>query len=130
MPVVLSHARLCLGRLASLSTKKCTSTACRTAALPLTRPFTGSAPTAAGRSNLLATNARGRALQELLDGKDAEKEETEDAGLPAVTSLEWESPLSILKYPDPRLRAANAPIGVFDDTLRSLAEEMFVLMYE
>lgn len=35
-----------------------------------------------------------------------------------VPTADWESPLSInsiLQYPDPRLRAVNARIGVFDD---------------
>lgn len=36
----------------------------------------------------------------------------------------------MLQYPDPRLRAVNARIGVFDDTLRKLAEEMFEVMYQ
>jgi hypothetical protein len=49
---------------------------------------------------------------------------------PAVTKLEWTRPLSILKYPDPRLRAKNALVGVFDDTIVELAKEMFDLMYE
>lgn len=49
--------------------------------------------------------------------------------LAAVTSLEWQSPLSILKYPDPRLRAVNAKIGVFNETLLRLAKEMIEVMY-
>ena len=47
-----------------------------------------------------------------------------------MSKLEWQSPLSVVRYPDPRLRAVNARIGVFDDTLRRLAEEMFEVMYE
>jgi hypothetical protein len=47
----------------------------------------------------------------------------------AVTELVWEKPLTILNYPDPRLRAPNARIGVFDDRLRQLAAEMFDVMY-
>jgi len=48
----------------------------------------------------------------------------------AVTELVWDRPLTILNYPDPRLRAPNAKIGVFDERLRQLAAEMFDLMYE
>lgn len=48
----------------------------------------------------------------------------------AVTNLEWQPPLKIVQYPDPRLRAPNAAIGCFDDSLRRLAQEMFELMYE
>jgi len=47
-----------------------------------------------------------------------------------VSKLEWQSPLTVLQYPDPRLRAQNARIGVFDDSLRQLAEEMFEVMYQ
>ena len=47
----------------------------------------------------------------------------------AVTELVWERPLTVLNYPDPRLRAPNARIGVFDDRLRQLAAEMFDVMY-
>ena len=36
----------------------------------------------------------------------------------------------MVRYPDPRLRAQNARIGAFDDTLRRLAEEMFEVMYQ
>ena len=48
----------------------------------------------------------------------------------AVTDLVWDRPLTILNYPDPRLRAPNAKIGVFDERLQQLAAEMFDLMYE
>ena len=49
---------------------------------------------------------------------------------PAATKLEWPSPLAVLRYPDPRLRAVNALVGVFDDSLRQLAAEMFEVMYQ
>lgn len=49
---------------------------------------------------------------------------------PAVTKLEWTSPLTIVKYPDPRLRAPNAKVGVFDDSLVRLAKEMIEIMYQ
>jgi peptide deformylase len=47
-----------------------------------------------------------------------------------VTQLQWASPLQVVPYPDPRLRAPNGRVGAFDDSLRRLAEEMFVVMYE
>ncbi|GLI60620.1 hypothetical protein VaNZ11_002782 [Volvox africanus] len=50
--------------------------------------------------------------------------------VPTVTKLEWTSPLHIVKYPDPRLRAVNARIGVFDDSLLRLAKEMIEIMYQ
>ncbi len=48
---------------------------------------------------------------------------------PAVTDLAWESPLQIIRYPDPRLRAPNARIGVFDERLARLSRELFEVMY-
>jgi peptide deformylase len=71
-----------------------------------------------------------RALQELLDNK---AEDEEDEGVVSITLKEpvaFTSPLSILKYPDPLLRAPNATIECFDDSLKSLTDEMFEIMYE
>lgn len=48
----------------------------------------------------------------------------------AVENLEWQEPLAIVKYPDPRLRAPNARIAKFDDNLKQLARRMFEIMYE
>jgi peptide deformylase len=48
----------------------------------------------------------------------------------AVDKLEWATPLSIIKYPDPRLRAVNAKIAVFDDSLKQLASQMMEIMYQ
>jgi peptide deformylase len=48
----------------------------------------------------------------------------------AVDKLQWSTPLSIIKYPDPRLRAVNAKIAVFDGTLKQLAAQMFEIMYQ
>lgn len=47
----------------------------------------------------------------------------------AVSNLQWDSPLDIVRYPDPRLRAKNAKISVFDDSVKQLAAEMFEIMY-
>lgn len=84
------------------------------------------------RKSVIA-NARGarRALQELLDTKGQNEEEEEQLTGPVLKdSVQWTSPLSIVKYPDPVLRAPNAIIDCFDDSLRRLAEEMFEVMYE
>jgi peptide deformylase len=48
----------------------------------------------------------------------------------AVDKIEWSQPLRIVKYPDPRLRAKNARVAVFDDSLLALAKEMMKVMYE
>ncbi|XP_010675096.2 peptide deformylase 1B, chloroplastic/mitochondrial [Beta vulgaris subsp. vulgaris] len=44
--------------------------------------------------------------------------------------LQFESPLKIVEYPDPRLRAKNKPIDKFDDNLKKLVSEMFDVMYK
>ena len=50
--------------------------------------------------------------------------------LVAVSKLEWSKPLQIVQYPDPRLRALNAKVEVFDESLVQLAKEMIALMYQ
>ncbi|WOK98519.1 peptide deformylase 1B, chloroplastic [Canna indica] len=44
--------------------------------------------------------------------------------------LSFESPLKIVEYPDPILRARNKRINTFDDNLKKLADEMFDIMYK
>ncbi|KAL1314788.1 hypothetical protein AAHE18_16G215100 [Arachis hypogaea] len=44
--------------------------------------------------------------------------------------IEFEAPLKIVEYPDPKLRAKNKRIVSFDDNLKSLAREMFDVMYK
>lgn len=41
----------------------------------------------------------------------------------------FESPLKIVEYPDPILRARNKRINTFDENLKRLVEEMFDIMY-
>ncbi|CAA6673074.1 unnamed protein product [Spirodela intermedia] len=50
--------------------------------------------------------------------------------LPVTADLQFESPLKIVEYPDPRLRARNKSIATFDDNLKRLVEEMFDVMYK
>jgi hypothetical protein len=54
-------------------------------------------------------------------------------GALAGRELQWASPLtldSIVKYPDPKLLAPNAKVGVFGEPLKKLAAEMFDVMYK
>ncbi|KAE9605126.1 hypothetical protein Lal_00043378 [Lupinus albus] len=44
--------------------------------------------------------------------------------------LEFEVPLKIVEYPDPKLRAKNKRIATFDDNLKKLVHEMFDVMYK
>ncbi|XP_078428357.1 peptide deformylase 1B [Wolffia australiana] len=47
-----------------------------------------------------------------------------------AADLQFESPLKIVEYPDPRLRAKNKSIATFDENLKRLVEEMFDIMYK
>jgi peptide deformylase len=47
----------------------------------------------------------------------------------AACSLKYETPLKVLLYPDPRLRAKNKRITTFDENLENFAREMFRVMY-
>ncbi|KAG0597971.1 hypothetical protein M758_12G034100 [Ceratodon purpureus] len=53
------------------------------------------------------------------------KDEADAAG-----PLDFESPLEVVLYPDPRLRAKNKLINVFDEKLQQLVNEMFDIMYK
>ena len=48
-------------------------------------------------------------------------------GVTGLSGLQLDA-LTIIKYPDPRLRKACAPVEVFDDELRALAMRMVELM--
>lgn len=53
----------------------------------------------------------------------------EDA-VSSSADLQFEPPLKIVEYPDPRLRAKNKRIDTFDDNLKKLVDEMFDVMYK
>lgn len=53
-----------------------------------------------------------------------------DEDFATASDLRFESPLEVVKYPDPVLRARNKRINTFDDNLRALADEMFDVMYK
>ena len=175
MHAAMLPQRLCLSKFRAVARCAAPGTLLDALTAPL-RPFTASRCAPVGRSVMadVRTQARGgKALQELLDGREEDREDDDDtpigrlrrkvyngsveafgvallgiskhACLPplplslpalapqshtAVTQLQWESPLQVVKYPDPRLRAVNARVGFFDDSLRALAEAMFVVMYE
>ncbi|KAL5725115.1 peptide deformylase [Ranunculus cassubicifolius] len=46
------------------------------------------------------------------------------------SDLQFTSPLKIIEYPDPILRAPNKKIGEFDENLKRLVNEMFDIMYK
>ncbi|EOA21331.1 hypothetical protein CARUB_v10001691mg [Capsella rubella] len=48
----------------------------------------------------------------------------------SASDLEFETPLKIVEYPDPILRAKNKRIGVFDENLKNLVDAMFDIMYK
>ncbi|CAM6096314.1 unnamed protein product [Calypogeia fissa] len=73
-----------------------------------------------GRRSPFVCSARRGFLSELQSLRE-EKEEKEP--------VEFESPLQIVLYPDPRLRKKNKRVTVFDEKLQQLVKEMFEIMY-
>ncbi|ESQ41432.1 hypothetical protein EUTSA_v10014367mg [Eutrema salsugineum] len=53
-----------------------------------------------------------------------------DDEVASVSDLQFETPLKIVEYPDPILRAKNKRIGVFDENLKNLVDAMFHVMYK
>ncbi|BFG26901.1 hypothetical protein CerSpe_131740 [Prunus speciosa] len=47
-----------------------------------------------------------------------------------AADVEFETPLKIVEYPDPILRAKNKRIDSFDENLKILVDEMFDIMYK
>ncbi|GBF97179.1 peptide deformylase [Raphidocelis subcapitata] len=88
------------------------------------RPGWAAGSTAGGFGASSSGRGAAAAAQRAGGGAPAVKE------VPVVDTLEWSSPLQIIKYPDPRLRAVNARVGAVDpQRLLALAAEMFDLMY-
>ncbi|KAI7741370.1 hypothetical protein M8C21_000830 [Ambrosia artemisiifolia] len=48
----------------------------------------------------------------------------------SLADMAFESPLKIVMYPDPILRAKNKRVVTFDDNLKKLVDEMFDVMYK
>ncbi|KAF8047216.1 hypothetical protein N665_3142s0005 [Sinapis alba] len=53
-----------------------------------------------------------------------------DDEIASASDLQFETPLKIVEYPDPILRAKSKRIGVFDENLKNLADAMFDVMYK
>ncbi|XP_074311433.1 peptide deformylase 1B, chloroplastic/mitochondrial [Silene latifolia] len=53
----------------------------------------------------------------------------QDEDFASSDDLQFEAPLKVVEYPDPRLRAKNKKINKFDDNLKKLVAEMFDVMY-
>ncbi|CAG7911254.1 unnamed protein product [Brassica rapa] len=53
-----------------------------------------------------------------------------ESEIASASDLQFETPLKIVEYPDPILRAKSKRIGVFDDNLKNLADAMFDVMYK
>lgn len=78
-----------------------------------------------GRSRLVATMRRNGGKGFMREVQDV-REGREDG----VKEIDFQAPLQIVKYPDPRLRAKNMRIDEFGDSLREFAKEMLVAMVE
>lgn len=59
-------------------------------------------------------------MREIRDVREGQEEGTKE--------IVYESPLNIVKYPDPRLRAKNLRIDEFGDSLREFSKDMLVAM--
>ncbi|CAL4955538.1 unnamed protein product [Urochloa decumbens] len=90
--------------------------AAHSGALPLRR---------AGPAMPLATRARRG-----LSSSTAAAPPAEDDDFATAADLRFEPPLQVVKYPDPILRARNKRVNAFDANLRTLADEMFDVMYK
>ena len=99
-------------------------TAIRTCARATTMTATTSARARRGAAT------RARAKRGFMSEIEDMKREGEDGSSSPSKSVEWSEPLAIAKYPAPCLRAANAPIVAFDDSLEALSRAMFKIMYE
>ncbi|KAF8106254.1 hypothetical protein N665_0145s0065 [Sinapis alba] len=53
-----------------------------------------------------------------------------DDEIASASDIQFETPLKIVEYPDPILRAKSKRIGVFDENLKNLADAMFDVMYK
>ncbi|CAN7068152.1 hypothetical protein BRARA_J02006 [Brassica rapa] len=53
-----------------------------------------------------------------------------ESEIASASDLQFETPLKIVEYPDPILRAKSKRIGVFDENLKNLADAMFDVMYK
>ncbi|KAK9816196.1 hypothetical protein WJX74_000642 [Apatococcus lobatus] len=85
-------------------------------------------PRGLARQRQLLVQARKSPLFKELAERKKESQSSASAA-PVAGKLEWQSPLSIIRYPDPRLRAVNARIQRFDSQLKHLSDEMFEVMY-
>eukprot|EP00897_Mesotaenium_endlicherianum_P005516 jgi/Mesen1/4993/ME000248S04280 len=74
------------------------------------------------RSSVLKVEAGRRSFLAELENV---REESNGAG-----PIEFASPLQIVMYPDPKLRAKNKRVNVFDENLEKLIDEMLDIMYK
>eukprot|EP00894_Picocystis_sp_ML_P001270 jgi/Pico_ML_1/51787/g2634.t1 len=74
--------------------------------------------------------ARGDDETERGEGFMREVQDVREGREDGVKEIDFQAPLQIVKYPDPRLRAKNMRIDEFGDSLRDFAKEMLVAMVE
>ncbi|KAL1352835.1 hypothetical protein HN51_016814 [Arachis hypogaea] len=96
-----------------------------TSALPAIPPFSRNRLTSLDRVCFFTNRSLPPLCAVPKIGFSAAKDEAASPG-----DIEFEAPLKIVEYPDPKLRAKNKRIVSFDDNLKSLAREMFDVMYK
>lgn len=136
---------------ASQSMLRSAIAACNICGRPVLRqslvPALTSPASSASASRSVRTHARRNMAKELLElqkeraaapakepavptGAPTALQPAKHAVRPTVKDIVFEAPLRIVLYPDPRLRAVNAKVGVFGEPVKRLAAEMFRVMYE
>ncbi|XP_018446904.1 peptide deformylase 1B, chloroplastic/mitochondrial [Raphanus sativus] len=82
--------------------------------------FSSSSSSAANRTGPLTSPVRA----------EVKRVSRKDDQVASASDLQFETPLKIVEYPDPILRAKCKRIGVFDENLKNLADNMFDVMYK
>jgi len=89
------------------------------------------AAASSGRGRGPSVSAARSFLKELRDIRDERANlPTETASASGAAPLLFQTPLDVVMYPSPALRAKNVPVRDFDARLEALAEEMFHVMYK
>ena len=88
------------------------------------------AAASSGRGGSQSVSAARSFLRELRDIREEREQPASGAAPGGADPLQFQTPLDVVLYPHPVLRAKNAPVRDFDARLEALAEEMFHVMYK
>jgi peptide deformylase len=90
------------------------------------------AAASSGRGGSQSVSAARSFLRELRDIREEREKPASEAapGGAGAAALQFQTPLDVVLYPHPVLRAKNVPVREFNARLEALAEEMFHVMYK